>query len=90
MEEWGDKYNQEGINKSRVAKTEIDQYLISTVFLGIDHNFRDSPRPILFETMIFGDEPGDGYQTRCSTWEEAQEMHKVAIQYVLDGCKDDD
>lgn len=54
---------------------------VSTVFLGMDHNFNFSGKPILFETMIFGIE-NDSYQTRCSTWEEAIEMHKKAVKYV--------
>jgi hypothetical protein len=42
----------------RVFKTLVGEYEVSTVFLGLDHNFHrlltgeDSP-PILFETMIF-------------------------------------
>ena len=36
-----------------VAKTEIESTVISTVFLGLNHNFMDDI-PILWETMIFG------------------------------------
>lgn len=65
----------------RVVKQElIDQVKVSTVFLGLDHQFGDGP-PLLFETMIFGG-PHDGYQERCSTWEQAEEQHKVALQLV--------
>jgi hypothetical protein len=55
----------------RVALTPIGDYRVSTVFLGIDHNFSDEGEPLLFETMIFGGKFGgeDEYQTRCSTWE---------------------
>lgn len=49
---------------------------ISTVFLGIDHGFGETP--LLFETMIFGS-PLDEYQTRCSTWQQAEAMHQQAI-----------
>lgn len=51
---------------------------ISTVFLGLDHNFSNEGPPILFETMIFGGN-SDGFQNRYSTWEEAEEGHKKAI-----------
>lgn len=53
------------------------------MFLGIDHGFYQG-QIHLFETMIFGEGNGDGYQTRCSTWNEAEEMHKKAIQWVKD------
>lgn len=28
--------------------------LVSTVFLGLDHNFSPDPRPVLWESMVFG------------------------------------
>jgi hypothetical protein len=46
---------------------------VSTVFLGIDHGFM-SPRPVLFETMIFGGR-FDQEQHRFCTWEEAEAGH---------------
>lgn len=67
-----------------VAKTFIGTLEVSTVFLGLDHNFArylpdGDKTPILFETMIFGIDEDDTYQTRCATWEEAEEMHRVAV-----------
>lgn len=40
----------------RVARTQYDNIIISTVFLGIDHRMGKKGDPILFETMIFEDE----------------------------------
>lgn len=54
---------------------------VSTVFLGLDHNFFEKGPPLVFETMIFGG-PHDGYQTRCSTWAEAEAMHEKAVKLV--------
>jgi len=65
-----------------VDKTEINGLRISTVFLGIDHADCFG-RPILFETMIFGNDLGeDEYQTRCSSYSQAQAMHKKACDFV--------
>jgi len=65
--------------KERIIKQEnVKGKMVSTVFLGIDHNFYNEGKPILFETMIFGD--GQEYQERCSTWEEAEEQHKKAVK----------
>ena len=54
---------------------------VSTVFIGLDHSFGDGP-PLLFETMIFGG-PHDQYKERCSTWEQAEEMHKTAYELAF-------
>lgn len=63
-----------------VAKEKIGDVTVSTVFIGIDHQFGDGP-PLLFETLIFGGEH-DGWQDRCSTWDEAEKMHREAVSLV--------
>ena len=80
-----------------VAKKYIYDYLISTVWLGIDHAFTRfsestiNHEPMLFETMIFkrDDFPYECYLDHYSTWKEAEEGHKKAIEWVKNGCKDD-
>lgn len=62
-----------------VRHTTLGALWVSTVFLGIDHNFFDDGPPILFETMVFGDGI-DSYQTRCATWEEAELNHAEAVE----------
>lgn len=64
-----------------VAKDQIGDVGISTVFLGIDHRFADDGPPLIFETMIFGGEH-DQYQTRASTWDEAERQHAEAVALV--------
>lgn len=65
----------------RVIKQDtVGKVFISTVFLGIDHNFFGEGPPLIFETMIFG--LGDEYQERCSTYEEAEAMHQRAVDMV--------
>lgn len=68
------KWFEQGADNRRVASTNIGVARVSTVFLGIDHRFGDEGPPILFETMVFNG-PLDGEQERCSTWEQAEEMH---------------
>lgn len=41
-------------HSSRVAREEIGDVLVSTIFLGIDHNFSEHGSPVLWETMVFG------------------------------------
>lgn len=49
---WGTFYSK--ISKRRVGSDNIQGVSISTVFLGIDHNFSSDGPPVLFETMSFG------------------------------------
>lgn len=58
-----------------VKHTYVYDTLVSTVFLGLDHNWDDDGPPILFETMVFGGpaEKGGGMQDRYATWEQAEE-----------------
>ena len=64
----------------RVAKTKIRNITISTVFLGLNHNWGDGD-PLLFETMVFGGKL-DEEQDRYSTWEEAEVGHKKMVEKV--------
>jgi hypothetical protein len=79
-----------------VAYTKTDIIEVSTVFLGINHNFRfDGSAPLLFETMAFHklDAPRkvfnlevewDGQECmRCSTWEEAELQHRLMVTEVI-------
>ena len=63
-------------DKRRVAKDVSGDVVVSTVFLGLNHNYGADP-PILFETMIFGGEH-DEDQWRYETWNQAIEGHKHA------------
>jgi hypothetical protein len=78
--------------KRHVAFTEFargdERCSLSTVFLGVDHNFRGVGAPVLFETMIFGANGGsvgadgvdasDEYQERYTSWEAAEAGHAEA------------
>lgn len=63
-----------------IGDDHIGKVHVSTVFLGINHNFGEG-EPLLFETMIFGGKH-DQYQERYSTWEEAEKGHQIAIDLV--------
>lgn len=65
-----------------VGRTIKERHVISTVFLGVDHNFGYSSTPILFETMVFDPTGNDILQIRCSTWDEAVAQHKDVVRRV--------
>ena len=53
---------------------------ISTVFLGINHQYSNG-KPRIFETMIFGGKY-DQEMERYSTWNEAEEGHKRWVERI--------
>jgi hypothetical protein len=57
---------------------------VSTVFLGLDHNFSQSGPPVLWETMIFGG-PHDGHQARYTSEADARAGHAAALEMARAG-----
>jgi hypothetical protein len=84
MMEWAKSYQ----GNRHVGDTEIrfrgHVYRVSTVLLGLDHNFYSSGPPIIFETMVFedGDMGGLDFQRRYSTKEQARRGHREAVRWV--------
>lgn len=74
------------IDNRRVAETHfaIGSW-VSTVFLGLDHNFWGEGPPILFETMVFADDgcSDDLGQERYATWDEAVAGHERAVEKLM-------
>lgn len=74
----------EDLTRRRVALDEVSPEVhISTVFLGLDHNFGGEGGPILFESLVFGG-PLDGEMRRYRTWDEAVEGHYQLVVTVKD------
>jgi hypothetical protein len=66
----------------QVAESIQGDVRVSTVFLGLDHSFRDTGPPILFETMAFiGHDSVDC--DRYATWEEAEQGHKNMVAKIF-------
>jgi len=69
-------------NADKIVKQETlkNKLWVSTVFLGINHNFGNG-KPLWFETMVF---PKNGYgeldMDRYTTWEEAEKGHKKMVK----------
>lgn len=86
LDEWASFY--EKLPDRQVGHDERDGCLVSTVFLGLDHQYGSGP-PLLFETMIFpshttpGIEWSENYCQRTSTWEEAEEAHIIACEIAF-------
>lgn len=92
--EWYEAASKDGREARRVASTETATMWVSTVFLGINHQFGDGP-PILFETMIFTREEypkefegkitwhRDDLDTiRYATWDDALTAHTTIVRRI--------
>ena len=76
-QEWG-RWYEKNVEQRRVGLTDLENGVrVSTVFLGLDHQWGDGP-PLLFETLVF-EGMNDEYMERCSTWDEAVEQHKRIV-----------
>ena len=74
-----------------VADTEHELFRVSTVFLGLDHQFGRGP-PILFETMVFtptGDRFPESLEChRYATWEDAELGHAATVRRMLERARE--
>lgn len=90
--EWGRWW--EVTENRRVAETELfDGRWISTVFLGIDHQWHSSGPPILFETMVFPskdrEDRNEEHCERYATWDEAYTGHwRIVRDRTLHLCEE--
>jgi hypothetical protein len=73
--EWA-RMMEDGTDARRVAVDEGEFARVSTVFLGLDHNWNPdiNAAPLVYETMVFGG-PGDGEQARYHSREAALAGH---------------
>jgi hypothetical protein len=78
MEEWVMKLNWKRVDSTILFSIFHGSIHISTIFMGLDHGWFEGP-PIVFYTMVFGGTT-NGEQWRCSTWKQAERMHKEAVK----------
>jgi hypothetical protein len=79
---WAKWFEEASTDKARVvAQDQVGDSFVSTVFLGLDHNWSLSGPPIVFETMVFGG-IDDGRQWRYCTWKSAEAGHKKMVATI--------
>lgn len=96
VSEWT-KVAEIGTDAWRIAETVVGPLHVSTIFLGLDHNWSpDSDAlAVLFETVVLGDDSdmkpptnlrelllGNQYQRRYATWDEAEQGHDAAVEWA--------
>lgn len=71
-----------------IGRDEVDGVLVSTVWMGLDHGFSRTQKPVIFETMVFDnpDDMGDDrYMRRYCTEEEAARGHRSIVDDLRAG-----
>lgn len=78
----------EDVSYKRIAGKLIGNFFVSTVWLGLNHNFFSGQTPLIFETMVFN-EKEDKYRDfeceRYATLEEALQGHKEMCEKIRRG-----
>jgi hypothetical protein len=70
-------------------KTSVNGHLVSTIFLGIDHNLSSKGDPVLWETMVFPTENDEitswdeEYSDRYTSADDARKGHAKAVAWAL-------
>jgi hypothetical protein len=83
IEIWGRWWQQ----ANRIVAQDKDEaagaagVMVSTVFLGLDHNFSTSGPPVLWETLVFGG-PLDGEMDRYTSRAAALAGHQAMCRRV--------
>ena len=80
MQRWMKLVETGEVNR-RVALTEEDGWWVSTVWLGIDHNFSEEGPPLIFETMAFLEGSYEALECqRYATVEQARVGHAEVVE----------
>ncbi|MCP4393372.1 MAG: hypothetical protein GY804_03765 [Alphaproteobacteria bacterium] len=86
LEEVGRAWSEESELKKRVAEKTLNigsnRYWVSTVFLGIDHQFAGNETPILWETMITKNGEWLDYQRRYMCHDDAVFGHNKVVELL--------
>lgn len=81
MEKWVTLFE----HRQQVAKTTLPGGIrVSTVYLGVNHNWDPEGPPLIYETMVFGpDRFRDIDMARYTTREQAEAGHRTMVyRYV--------
>jgi hypothetical protein len=82
------EYSPELMKDKRVAHDTLDnENSVSTVFLGLNHQYGDGP-PLIFETMVFGGKY-DQEQERYATEAQALEGHARWVALASEDIPED-
>lgn len=77
----------------RIGTTHYGDVWVSTVWLGLNHNWNPDGPILIFETMVFGAEEGSewcDYEMRYATKEQAKAAHAEICSMVFKDVQPDE
>lgn len=81
LEDWAKKHSD--FDYKSIGDDRSEMWQVSTVWLGINHNFIGEGPPIIFESMVFRNDPEDWEDHDCrrySTLAEAEAGHAELVK----------
>jgi hypothetical protein len=90
VEEWAAMFERRSTDPDTSwwrKQTEVAGVQVSTVWLGLNHQWNPDEPPLIWETMIFGDEGDSGDQWRYTSREEAFADHDRIVACLREGRK---
>lgn len=84
------EYARIGLTRVTSVTAPAVDFIVSTVWLGVNYNFGDDGPPIIFETMVFGG--NEDQQESCYRWttrQAAADGHAEIVATVAAGIPDD-
>lgn len=78
----GKWFAEDETNRRRLACDRIGELKVSTVFLGLNHQWNDGP-PLLWETMVFGLSGDEEIMLRYTSKVDALDGHRQMCDEML-------
>lgn len=88
VDRWGElawRSSGELTEYARIGLDNVGAVRVSTVWLGLDHNWSGDGGPLIFETMLFGYDEEDAPMTRYHTEREARCGHARVLADLREG-----
>lgn len=77
METWARDFEK---TERRIKQEYVGRFWISTVFLGLDHQWKDGGPPLIYETMVFAHSWEEEETHRYSTYDQALSGHVKIVK----------
>lgn len=68
-----------------IQQTQVGEYFVSTVFLGLDYSFGQLEGPILFESMVFKSTPEARVMADADAWTDIDSRRYATRAEALEG-----
>jgi hypothetical protein len=76
-----------GTADRRVKLTEHELFVVTTVFLGLDHRFYGNGPPLVFETIALVNRSRRSAAGGYASWEDAELGHEAMVLRMLNGAR---